>query len=148
MKFLYEWLGRTVMVNSCFPVLGNNFSHLTCFPRTSSLSYQALEFMSFIFEARLGFVIALTEVRLIDSEVINIGHKYTTHFCLVCWNGSKPGCEETHRCEGSSHMWKIQSNSDFEGRKRHLSQLKDNWLEEAISPLLHLLFYSGLHWIG
>ena len=109
-------------------------------PRTLSLPYQVLEFMSFIFEARLAFVSALTEVRLNDSEVINIGHKYTTHFCLLLLECllSKPGCEEAHRGEWRGHMWKIQSNSDFEGGKRHLSQFKDSWLEEAISPLLHL----------
>lgn len=138
------------MVNSCFPVLGNNFSHLTCFPKALSLFYQALEFMSFIFEARLALVIALTEVRLNDSEVINIGHKYTTHFCLIlleCFL-SKPGCEEAHRGEWSGHMWKIQSNSDFEVRKRHLSQLKDSWLEEPFLPYFTFLFYSGLQWIG
>ena len=45
-KFLHELLGRTIMVNPCLSILGNNISHHTCFPRMLSLSYQQIEIMS------------------------------------------------------------------------------------------------------
>lgn len=106
-KFLYEWLSRTIVVNPYFYVLGNNISHLTCFPRTLLLP-QGLEFMPSAFEAQLAFVTALTN-RVWQKwgyMTLKLGHTYTTYLSLVLLEYflSQPGCKEVHTGEWRGHI--------------------------------------------
>ena len=58
---------------------------------------------------------------------------------LVLLQVQKPKNEENHWCT---------FQSELEGRRRLISQLKDNQAETENSFSLNLLFYSGLYWIG
>lgn len=121
-KFLYELLGRTIMVNPCLSILGNDISHHTCFPRMLSVSYQQIELMSsmsfpLLMSLELGWPLWLwpikygrCEARRLWNEVIKIQHTSVSFSWNLCsWNQAVKKCVQVHR--------------EATGRKSSLSQI-------------------------
>lgn len=51
-----ELLGRTIMVNPCLSILGNNISHHTCFPcKCCHSPYQQIDYVLYVCPLLMSF---------------------------------------------------------------------------------------------